>query len=191
MGRYRIVTSLTLVLFAAVPATGACAADLSSWNRGDQKAVVRAGVMANLPGGFEGQRPLAPADMQTALAAVAAKQGVQPVSAPSGTPSVASFDRVLVDQLGLTDLAVSVQDEARRAGIAPPSRFGTEVVARQLGLRFNHPAPDDAPKSATAAAKLSAVPKPHVALVLSGIAPFLASLPAPHATSSGEPNFRH
>jgi cell wall-associated NlpC family hydrolase len=144
MGRFRIVSSLTLVLFAAVPAMGARAADLGSWNRGDQKAVVRAGVMANLPDGFEGQRPLAPTDMQTALAAVAAKQGAQPVTAPSATPSVASFDRVLVSQLGLSDLAASVQDEARRAGLAPPARFGTEVVARQLGLRFNHPAPDDA-----------------------------------------------
>jgi cell wall-associated NlpC family hydrolase len=143
MTRFRIVALAALALVAAIPANPAHAADLGSWNRGDQKAVVRAGVMADLPGGFGGQLPLSPADMQTALAAIAAKQGVQPVTAPLATPSVATFDRVLVSQLGLADLAAAVQDEARRAGLAPPAPFGSEVVARQLGLRFNHPAPDD------------------------------------------------
>src|SRR5205085_10534308 len=33
---------------------------------------------------------------------------------------------------------------AKAAGLAPPSRFGTEVVARLLGLRTNHPAGQDA-----------------------------------------------
>src|SRR5205085_4955818 len=97
-----------------------------------------------LPGGFQGQQPLSAQDMSSALGVVAAREGILRVALPAGTPSVATFDRVLVDQLGLADLASSVQAEARRAGLAPPSRFGTEVVARQLGLRFNHPASDDA-----------------------------------------------
>src|SRR4029453_3895743 len=33
---------------------------------------------------------------------------------------------------------------AKTAGLAPPSRFGTEVVTRLLALRTNHPAKDDA-----------------------------------------------
>jgi cell wall-associated NlpC family hydrolase len=142
MRRIRATLVAALGLLAIAPAA-ARAADMANWDRGDQKAVVRAGVMANLPSGFAGDKPLSPADMSTALATVAAKAGVPPVNAPSGTPSVATFDRVLVDQLGLADLAAAVQAEARRAGLAPPSRFGTEVVARQLGLRFNHPAQDD------------------------------------------------
>jgi cell wall-associated NlpC family hydrolase len=48
-----------------------------------------------------------------------------------------------VRQLGLSDVARAVQGEAARAGLRPPGRFGTEVVARQLGLRFDHPSPDD------------------------------------------------
>src|SRR2546421_8224039 len=143
MTRIRRTIVAALALLAAAPAA-AQAADLANWDRGDQKAVVRAGVMAPLPdGGFGGDRLLSSADASTALQAVATQAGVAPVSAPSGTPSVAAFDRLLVDQLGLADLAAAVQDEARRAGLAPPSRFGTEVVARQLGLRFNHPAADD------------------------------------------------
>ena len=31
----------------------------------------------------------------------------------------------------------------RDAGLSPPTRFGTEIVARLLGLRFNHPAAQD------------------------------------------------
>jgi cell wall-associated NlpC family hydrolase len=37
-----------------------------------------------------------------------------------------------------------VQAEAERAGLQPGQRFGTEVVARQLGLRFNHDSAHDA-----------------------------------------------
>jgi cell wall-associated NlpC family hydrolase len=57
--------------------------------------------------------------------------------------SVAGFDRLLVAQLGLADVAGAVQSQARHAGLTPPARFGTEVVARLLGLRYNHPTSDE------------------------------------------------
>jgi cell wall-associated NlpC family hydrolase len=57
--------------------------------------------------------------------------------------SVTAFDRALVAQLGLLDVADAVQAQARGAGLNPPPYFGSEVVARELGLRFNHPAPHD------------------------------------------------
>ena len=41
-----------------------------------------------------------------------------------------------------------VRSRARAAGLKVPSRFGTEVVARLLGLRTNHPAAEDAPRAA-------------------------------------------
>jgi cell wall-associated NlpC family hydrolase len=64
--------------------------------------------------------------------------------AGSGPVSVAAFDATLVRQLGLADVGAHVQSEARRRGLHPPARFGTEVVARLLGLRLNHPANEDA-----------------------------------------------
>jgi cell wall-associated NlpC family hydrolase len=101
-------------------------------------------VLPALPGGgFAGERPLTDDQLRGAVAAIATRSGAQPVSVPSGTTTVAGFDRVVVRQLGLADLARAVQAEARRAGLRPPGRFGYEVVARQLGLRFNHPAADD------------------------------------------------
>jgi cell wall-associated NlpC family hydrolase len=45
-----------------------------------------------------------------------------------------------VATLGLTDTAKLFTQSAKIAGLAPPARFGTESVARLLGLRTNHPA---------------------------------------------------
>jgi cell wall-associated NlpC family hydrolase len=66
---------------------------------------------------------------------------------PSGNPSapitMAQLDQSLVLTLGLKKAAKEFTQGAREAGIAVPGRFGTEVVARLLGLRTNHPAAQD------------------------------------------------
>ena len=54
------------------------------------------------------------------------------------------LDARLVAALGLTDAASTFAKTARAAGLKVPSRFGTEVVARLLGLRLDHPANEDA-----------------------------------------------
>jgi cell wall-associated NlpC family hydrolase len=53
------------------------------------------------------------------------------------------LDARLVGALGLADAASAFAKGARAAGLAVPSRFGTEVVARLLGLRLDHPASED------------------------------------------------
>ena len=59
----------------------------------------------------------------------------------TGPPlTVVRFDALLVDQLGLGEVAEHVQQAAAAAGLTPPSYFGSEVVARYLGLRYDHPA---------------------------------------------------
>jgi cell wall-associated NlpC family hydrolase len=65
-------------------------------------------------------------------------------SGPAGTPmTMAQLDQTLVLTLGLKKAAKEFAQGARDAGIAVPSRFGMEVVARLLGLRTNHPAAQD------------------------------------------------
>jgi cell wall-associated NlpC family hydrolase len=133
------------VLVAVATGSGtAQAATLGNWDRPEQKAVARAGVLPVVSGGFHGEQDLSASQLNEALAAIAGRTGSHPVVVPAGAPvTVASFHRALVRQLGLAGLARSVQQEAARAGLDPPSRFGTEVVARQLGLRFDHPSQDD------------------------------------------------
>jgi cell wall-associated NlpC family hydrolase len=92
-----------------------------------------------------GSGPLTPDQFNTAMSGIAQRVNRTPVTAaPTQRISVAVFDRLVVKQVGLIDLARSIQAEATRAGLAPPSRFGTEVVARALGLRRNLPPQQDA-----------------------------------------------
>jgi cell wall-associated NlpC family hydrolase len=53
---------------------------------------------------------------------------------------MSALDAKLVTTLGLSDTAKLFSQSAKTAGLTPPARFGTEVVARLLGLRTNHPA---------------------------------------------------
>jgi cell wall-associated NlpC family hydrolase len=53
---------------------------------------------------------------------------------------MAQLDLRFVQSLGLSKAANEFTAGARAAGLKVPSRFGTEVVARLLGLRTNHPA---------------------------------------------------
>jgi cell wall-associated NlpC family hydrolase len=64
---------------------------------------------------------------------------------PAASPSltIAGLDRRLVGGLGLSAAAGRFLTGARDAGLAVPGRFGTEAVARLLGLRKNHPASQD------------------------------------------------
>ncbi len=118
---------------------------LGTWDLRAQYRVAGAGLMPTLPdGAFHGEQHVAGDQLPDALAALAARLGVAAVPAHGGRVSVYSFDRLLVDQLGLADVAAAVELETRRAGLNPPARFGTEVVARLLGLRFDHPSASDA-----------------------------------------------
>jgi cell wall-associated NlpC family hydrolase len=137
-----LLAALTAVL--TVPAAGH-AALLGTWNLGEQRDVRLAGVMHNLPdAAFHGEQHVAGRQLPDALAAFATRWGVAPVGgAPASKVSVVTFDRLLVGQMGGADIAAGVQAEARRAGLNPPPYFGTEVVARMLGLRENHPFPHE------------------------------------------------
>ena len=66
------------------------------------------------------------------------------IAKPAVPLSIQDLDARLVAALGLTPDAKAFTEGAKAAGLAPPSRFGTEAVARLLGLRKNHAAKDDA-----------------------------------------------
>jgi cell wall-associated NlpC family hydrolase len=126
---------LLVTLLAASPAA---AKPASSWAQAELKAVVAAGLMAK-------EAAARPNDALTRseLAAIAA--GLLHVAPtmptdPATPVTMSGLDAKLVAALGLTDTAKLFSQNAKAAGLAPPARFGTEAVARLLGLRTNHPA---------------------------------------------------
>jgi cell wall-associated NlpC family hydrolase len=135
----RLILSVLLAL-AVLPVGSARAARPGTWNLGEQHRVRQAGLMHFLGDErFHGERPLAGRQLPGALKGLADRLAVAAVGAPTRPVSVIGFDRLLVTQLGAADVAATVQAQARAAGLRPPSYFGTEVVARFLGLRDNHP----------------------------------------------------
>jgi cell wall-associated NlpC family hydrolase len=74
---------------------------------------------------------------------VAPKSPVKAVSTRQNPVTVVTFDRLVVEQLGLGAVAAHVQAAAQTAGLRPPAYFGSEVVARFLELRYDHPAGTD------------------------------------------------
>jgi cell wall-associated NlpC family hydrolase len=147
---------LWAVLAAIIPAAASAQVTLANWDAAQQRQVVHAGLMGDLSGrDFGGAERLPGAQADRALAALATLADrdlssatgqpvtVAPVHAAAGLVSVDAFDRLVVDQLGLADVAAHVQRATAAAGLRPPSYYGTEVVARFLGLRYDHPAGTD------------------------------------------------
>jgi cell wall-associated NlpC family hydrolase len=145
----------------------------ASWAASSIRQVTQAGLMgAGDPTAFQPDDPLTAQalanlafDLRQRLAAAAepvttdttstdttSTTTTTPAPAPAA-PAVANPDRPvrmweldarLVGALGLADAAAAFTRGARAAGLTVPARFGTEVVARLLGLRLDHPAAQDA-----------------------------------------------
>src|SRR5690348_14570710 len=117
---------------------GAAAKPPTSWAQAELRAVVAAGLMAK----ETAARPnaaLTRAELETISAGLLHVVPTKPAT-PTATITIAGLDAKLVTTLGLADAASAFTQNARTAGLTPPSRFGTEAVARLLGLRTNHPA---------------------------------------------------
>jgi cell wall-associated NlpC family hydrolase len=161
---------LTLALVAAlVPSVAAAASGSSSWAKPQIAVVVAHGLMGtsdpstfrpddpltkgaldNLATGLAGE--LAPPAATITTTATTTPTTTTTTTTAASTPSanagapvtMAQLDARLVGVLSLGPAASAFARSARAAGLQVPSRFGTEVVARLLGLRTNHPAGQDA-----------------------------------------------
>ncbi|MBA2383585.1 MAG: C40 family peptidase [Actinobacteria bacterium] len=143
-----IVLLCSLVFGPAVLVPPARAATVKkSWAQPQIEAVVKAGLFAETVPAFRPQQPLTQAALAAALETLALQRATTyrfRVVAPDRPVTVRELDASLVGFLGLGDSARTVATVLRSGGLAPKAGAGTETIARLLGLRFNHPAAEDA-----------------------------------------------
>ena len=133
---------LFAVLSLAIAPAAASALTRGNWNREQQREMARAGLLPRLPdGSLGGAQRLTGRQLNDAFLQLGFRLGVPAVVVDDGPVTVEAFHRALLKQLGLGDVATAVRKEAAAAGLNPPFRFGSEVVARYLGLRYDHPFP--------------------------------------------------
>jgi cell wall-associated NlpC family hydrolase len=143
MSRILAISAVFAVLAAPAAAkpggTASTRPQPASWAQREIKLVVAHGLMAKSVRSFRANDPLTRGALNSLVA------GLRPDQAGAATQStapvtMAQLDATLVRALDLTAPAIEFATIARGAGLNPPSRFGTEVVTRLLGLRTNHPA---------------------------------------------------
>jgi cell wall-associated NlpC family hydrolase len=139
MSRILATAAVLAVLAAPAAAQSNGRAQPASWAQPEIRVVVGHGLMAKSVQTFHPNDPLTRAALTSLVAGLTSEPSA--ASAQSSAPvTMAQLDATLLRALGLTGTAAQFSTAVRSAGLAPPSRFGTEVVARLLGLRTNHPA---------------------------------------------------
>ena len=128
---------LLVVLLVLVPAGVASAAKPASWAAAEIRA------LGQDPAAFRPDDTVTRGELAELIASATATTP-SAIAKPGVSLSIQDLDARLVAALGLTPDAKAFTAGAKAAGLAPPSRFGTEAVARLLGLRKNHAAKDDA-----------------------------------------------
>jgi cell wall-associated NlpC family hydrolase len=117
-------------------------APAASWAQAHIRYVVAHGLMAKTVAAFRAGRSLTQGELASLVAGLTKQPATVPTN-PSASVTVAQLDARLVGALQLSEAATAFADGARAAGLAVPSRFGTESVARLLGLRTDHPVKRD------------------------------------------------
>jgi cell wall-associated NlpC family hydrolase len=135
-----LLAVLASALLSAAPALASAAKQ--SWAQREIKLVTSKGVMSAPGGAFRPDAALTPGELAELVTALDGAPSRAPASA-SGRVTIAQLDAQLIGALGLADEATLFSRAARQAGLRLPARFGREVVARLLGLRYNHPAGED------------------------------------------------
>jgi cell wall-associated NlpC family hydrolase len=143
----RLLALLACLLSGLSAAPSAASARAKpSWAQAEIRIVVAHGLMAGTVGTFRPNDPLTQDELRDLVAGLSeeSRQSPSPPPARPGVPvTMAQLDGRLVRALGFGDEAALFYQAAAAAGLHPPARFGTEVVARLLGLRTNHPADQD------------------------------------------------
>ena len=141
MRRLRLLALFACLIVGLAAAPGASPAG-RSWAQPEIRLVVSHGLMARTVASFRPNDALTQGELSVLVAELTEQPPRTPAD-PAASVTMAQLDARLVRALDMADDASSFQDAAAAAGLRPPTRFGTEVVARLLGLRTNHPTGHD------------------------------------------------
>jgi cell wall-associated NlpC family hydrolase len=136
--RLRILVCAALALVFAAPAAAA-----PSWAQPQIKLVAAKGLMGGSAGAFRPDDALTQGELSDLVGGLTGKPAPVPAD-PAAPATIGQLDAQLVRGLGLLPAARRFTSGIRGAGLTPRSGFGTEVVARLLGLRVDHPTVQDA-----------------------------------------------
>jgi cell wall-associated NlpC family hydrolase len=114
-----------------------------SWAHREVKIVTDRGLMGGNAATFRPEAPLTKRALTDLVTELTERPPPEP-AAPAAYATLAELDQALVRGLDLSDDARRFYLGARATGAKPPARFGSEVVARLIGLRKNHEARFDA-----------------------------------------------
>src|SRR5438477_8366095 len=131
--RRRLLPPVCMLITLLAWSPVAAAKPAPSWAQAELKAVVAAGLMAK-EAAARPNDPLTRAELETLTAGLLHVPRATSTT-PAATVTMSALDTRLVKALGLSDTAKLFASSAKSAGLTPPSRFGTEAVARLLGLR--------------------------------------------------------
>ena len=141
MARRALIACLCALVLAAPASAGPSTA---SWALPQIKLVAAHGLMGGKANGFRPDDPLTAGDLGDLVAGLTGQEAPMAADPSAPVKTIAQLDAQLVRALGLLPSAREFTAEARAAGITPPRNFGTEVTARLIGLRVDHPAAQDA-----------------------------------------------
>jgi cell wall-associated NlpC family hydrolase len=133
----RVLVCVALALVFAAPAAAA-----RSWAQPQIKVVTAHGLMGGEASAFRPSDPLSAGELGELVTGLTGKEAAITAD-PGTTATIAQLDAQLVRALGLLPAARQFSAGLRAAGLTPTRYFGTETVARLIGLRVNHPAAED------------------------------------------------
>jgi cell wall-associated NlpC family hydrolase len=138
----RLVVAIVCACLTLGAPTVVLAKTKRSWAQAEIKLVTSRGLMGGDAATFRPDDPLTRSALDELVAGLTELPPAT-AGAPTAHVTLTGLDRTLVRALDLADDARLFYFGARAAGLRPPSRFGSEVVARLLGLRKNHEAAND------------------------------------------------
>jgi cell wall-associated NlpC family hydrolase len=142
-GMRRPFLAVLILACALAPVAVAATPVAASWAKKEIRLVVEQGLMAPDVQSFRPDDELTRSELEELVGGLTGSLAASPAN-PEAPVTTVQLDARLVRALELRDVSAAFTASARGAGLKPPGRFGTEVVARLLGLRKNHPAPQDA-----------------------------------------------